>query len=661
MSRVKVRPQRGLELENGLVQPWISGTFHYWRTEPHLWPEILSNIRAMGFKMVETYIPWGIHEVERGRFEFGETNPRKNLEKFIQEVHQADLDLVVRPGPHINAELNYFGYPSRIVYDPDIVAKEASGAFSVHDAAPKAFGNLSYASRKLYEETALWFDALASILKRNLHPTGPIVALQVDNETGYYFRTGAYVLDYGDDSIRWYRGFLEKRYGSIDSLNECYGTRYRSFQEIGPPRFFAGKTLQDLPYYLDWSRYKEWQINECLRILAQMWRERGVEGVPFFQNLYGPLDSPYNTNELENGPFGVDVAGMDDYPRKDIYRTTARKASYLSGTSKLPFIPEFGSGCWCFPLWENTMTLEDEHFTTPLLFMFGLKAVNYYMLVERDRWMGCPLTSQNKIRPAYFDFYRHWNAFLGKNKFHDWDLQCDLLVLGNYDTERLLKAMKVVEGHPLHYLPDELGYAESPGLFQYCLEEEHPRWALNQWDYVLQRHLPVHCTDTEAPFEKLRGHKAVWVVTFEMMSRGAQENLRRYVEEGGTLILGPLVPSMDENTRPFCRFEELQKAQQAQAGKGRMVLLREWNIEEIDKALRESGIGPVLSPLPSEILATRFTRKGKELYFLANPGNQVVSFKPPQKLSPLYGVAEGKFAHDMLSLQPWSVTVWEAT
>ena len=144
-------------------------------------------------------------------------NPAKNLEKFIQQVHQAGLKLVVRPGPHINAELNCFGYPPRIVYDPAIVAKEASGAFSVHDAYPKAFGNPSYASKKLYEETALWFDALAPILKRNLYPNGPIVALQVDNETGYYFRTGAYLMDYGDDSIRWYQTFLEKRYGTFKS------------------------------------------------------------------------------------------------------------------------------------------------------------------------------------------------------------------------------------------------------------------------------------------------------------------------------------------------------------------------------------------------------------------------------------------------------------
>lgn len=146
MSRVVIQEQKGLLLPNGQVQPWNSGTFHYWRSDPHLWPDILSNIKAMGFEMVETYIPWGLHEIERGRFEFGEKEPRKNLEKFFQCVHQADLKLVVRPGPHINAELTYFGYPPRIVYDPEIVAKEASGAFSVHDAAPKAFGNLSYAS-----------------------------------------------------------------------------------------------------------------------------------------------------------------------------------------------------------------------------------------------------------------------------------------------------------------------------------------------------------------------------------------------------------------------------------------------------------------------------------------------------------------------------------
>jgi len=46
--------------------------------------------------------------------------------------------------------------------------------------------------------------------------------------------------------------------------------------------------------------------------------------------------------------------------------------------------------------------------------MFGLKAVNYYMIVERDRWMGSPVTADNQIRQEPFDFYRQWNGFLSQ-------------------------------------------------------------------------------------------------------------------------------------------------------------------------------------------------------------------------------------------------------
>ncbi len=661
MSRVGIEQQRGLVYPNHQVEPWISGTFHYWRVNPALWADILDNIKAMGFGMVETYIPWGLHEIERGKFEFGEKEPSKNLEKFIQQVHQAGLKLVVRPGPHINAELTCFGYPPRIVYDPAIVAKEASGAFSVHDAYPKAFGNPSYASKKLYEETALWFDALAPILERNLYPNGPIVALQVDNETGYYFRTGAYLMDYGDDSIRWYRTFLEKRYGTIKVLNEVYGSHHESFATIEAPRCFEGEKLKDLPYYLDWSRYKEWQINECLRIIGNMWRERGVDGIPFFHNFFGPTNSPYNTNDAENGDYGLDVVGVDDYPRKEQYLTTSRKASYLAGTSKLPFIPEFGSGCWCLPLWENTFTVEDERFTTPLLFMFGLKAINYYMIVERDRWMGSPITVDNKIRAPYFDLYRQWNTFLRNYQFHQWDLQSDLLILANYDTERTLKALKLVENHFLHFLPEEAGYQENQSIFPYRLEEEHPRWAENQWSYALKHHLPLHCSDTLLPYEKMKGHKAVWVVTFEILDKKAQENLRRFAEEGGTVILGPLVPSLDENLHPFSAFSELKSGTEANIGKGKFVLLQKWDEKEVEKAMIGSNIQPIMEGLPSEILVTHFNKNGKVIYFLANPGDKEVPFTPHCKLIPLYGVTDGKvFTQRGITLQPWSVTVWEA-
>ncbi len=661
MAKVSVAEQRGLVLAHGQVQPWISGTFHYWRVKPDFWAPILENIKKMGFEMVETYIPWGVHEIERGRFEFGETDAEKNLEKFFQLVHQAGLKLIVRPGPHINAELTHFGYPSRLMYDPLIAATEASGGYSVHDAAPKAFANPSYASQKLYNETALWFDALAPLLKRNLHPQGPIVSLQVDNETGYFFRTGAYLLDYSPESIGWYRTFLEKRHGTLKALNDCYGSRYASFEGIEPPRYFAGEKYQDLPYYLDWSRYKEWQINECMRRIAEMWRERGITEIPFFQNFFGPVNSPYNTNEAEQGNYGLEVVGLDDYQRKEVFFGTSRKSAYLAGSSKLPFIPEFGSGCWSFHLWENALNIGDQQFTTPLLFMYGLKAINYYMIVERDRWMGSPITVDNKIRKPYFDFYAGWNAFLAKTAFHQWDPPRDLLLLANYDIERAIKAMRVTEGHFLHFLPDELAYPDKPPMFQYLLEEECPRWTDNQWRYILKNHLPAFCSDTIISSEKMEGYKAVWVPTFEFMDQRAQKNLRRFAEEGGTVLMGPLVPSLDENLRPHSEFKELQNAFQANVGKGKLVLLREWNEKEIGRILTEAGVQSVAEWAPPEILCTRFKKDGKEILFFANPAEKTVSFPSPMKkgLVALWG-AEGTVSPGQtIELKPWSVTVWE--
>ena len=661
MPSVSIQENQGLVLNDGQIIPWISGTFHYWRLDPDLWEPVLENIKAMGFQMVETYIPWGVHEEERGKFDFGEKNPKKNLERFIQLVHQAGLKLVVRPGPHINAELTCFGYPERIVYDPEIVAREASGAYSVNDAAPKGFGLPSYASEKFYNEFALWFDALAPLLKRHLHPKGPIVALQVDNETGYFFRTDAYVMDYHPDSIRWYREFLSRRYGSIAKLNECYTSSYKSFEVVEPPHRFEGKAKEEVPYYLDWARYREWQVNECLRRIGGMWRERGVAGIPFFQNYLGPTQSPYNLNEGEHGNFGLDVAGLDNYPRKEWFSYIARMANYLAGTSKLPLIPEFGSGCWAFYLYENAIDVNDQRFTTPLLFMFGLKAINYYMLVERDRWTGSPIRVDNQIRKPYFDFYKSLNAFLKNTDFTKYNMESDLLMLFNYDVERFLKIFRWISEHPYHPLPAELAYPELPGLFQRRIEEEFPVWAENQWRFCLENHLPFHSSDTNLPLERMKKYKTAWVVTFDFMDRKAQERLRRFAEDGGTLILGPIVPSLDENMKPCCLFKELLEQGQASVGKGKLVLLKERDNASILAALE--SIQPLFASLPKEILATSFRRGESRILFLANPSGEAKSFpSPPEnkgRLIPLWGASGEVEAGQTISLEPWSVCAWE--
>src|SRR5215470_9062859 len=92
----------GLEL-NGQTIPVYSGTIHYWRLERALWPQILDQAKALGFDMVETYIPWAIHETAPGVFDWGQVDARKDIEAFIQLCEAKNLRLIARPGPLINA------------------------------------------------------------------------------------------------------------------------------------------------------------------------------------------------------------------------------------------------------------------------------------------------------------------------------------------------------------------------------------------------------------------------------------------------------------------------------------------------------------------------------------------------------------------------------
>ena len=97
----------GLQIGNEVV-PVYSGTVHYWRLERNLWPAILDRVKELGFGMIETYIPWSIHEIERGVFDWGQIDDRKDIEAFINLCEEKKLWLQVRPGPLINAELTYF-------------------------------------------------------------------------------------------------------------------------------------------------------------------------------------------------------------------------------------------------------------------------------------------------------------------------------------------------------------------------------------------------------------------------------------------------------------------------------------------------------------------------------------------------------------------------
>jgi beta-galactosidase len=193
--RVTLSPH-GLNLGDGQVLPLWAGAMHYWRHPPTEWRAALVAMRDMGLRLVDTYVPWGVHETTPGEHDFGEHNPRLNVVRFLEMAHDVGLRCLLRPGPHINAELTFFGLPERIVWDPECQARTPGGHPVMLPIVPVAFPVPSYASDAFLEETTRWYRAVGHRLSRLCWPDGPIVLVQVDNEGALYFRDGQYDQDY---------------------------------------------------------------------------------------------------------------------------------------------------------------------------------------------------------------------------------------------------------------------------------------------------------------------------------------------------------------------------------------------------------------------------------------------------------------------------------
>ncbi len=107
---------------------------------------------------VDTYIPWNLHEPRRGEYDF---HGFWNIERFIQNVHDAGLMLILRPGPYICAEWDFGGFPSWLLHDPDIKFRTSN-------------------NKKYLSHVKMFLSKLFPVLEPyQYNKGGPVIALQV--------------------------------------------------------------------------------------------------------------------------------------------------------------------------------------------------------------------------------------------------------------------------------------------------------------------------------------------------------------------------------------------------------------------------------------------------------------------------------------------------
>ncbi|KAI4386958.1 hypothetical protein MLD38_004831 [Melastoma candidum] len=149
---------------NGQRRILISGSIHYPRSTPEMWPDLIEKAKEGGVDVIQTYVFWNGHEPEPEKYYFEDNY---DLVKFVKLVQQAGLYVHLRIGPYVCAEWNFGGFPVWLKYIPGIDFRTDNEPFKyqMKKFATMIVGMMK--QEKLFESQG-----------------GPIIMSQIENEYG---------------------------------------------------------------------------------------------------------------------------------------------------------------------------------------------------------------------------------------------------------------------------------------------------------------------------------------------------------------------------------------------------------------------------------------------------------------------------------------------
>lgn len=648
----------------GAPLSFLSGSLHYWRHPPELWPRLLERMADLGFTLVCSYVPWSVHAPRPGPLDL---TGSKDLARFCALASARGLPVILRPGPHINAEITGFGFPDWLLDHPEIQARGPDGHPVILPAPPAGFAAPSYAAEGFFDALAGYFDALAPVLAELLAPRGPVVALQADNENAFFFRTAPYDLDYHPQAIAGYRAFLRERYGDDAALRSAYGDGGLSLEELEPPRGYASGGPETLLRLSDWVRYKEGLARGSLLRVAAMLRERLPEDArPLVFHNYppgDPLSAPFDVAGVEASKV-IDVQGLDLYPTRAQAPQLRRQCRALLGQSRFPFIPELGAGA---SLWNALLTLEDQRFTAPYIVLHGVRGLNFYMAVERDRWYGAPILADGRVRPDQGAFFRPLLAALREIGFSSLQTPTDVVIILDKAYQYAGNALFLLSPLP-PLIPFLGGQGAALGVSEerFGLEDAAPgldaELACEAWTAAAARRGLAFCLADESWDGGPERRRLVMAPSLSFMSEALAAKLLRWRGEGSELLLGPGAPRRDERLRPAAPGSAVARL-------GDLIACGELRLTAFDGGGAEAdAVDELLAPFAPgwmEGLAGlegswKHGPDGREVLMLARPGPEAWRGPAPglARLGLRRVWGEGELAEGGLAMPGWSVTIW---
>jgi beta-galactosidase len=509
--------------------PTLGTELEYYRSDPAHLEARLALCAAAGYTTIQTYVPWNVHENQRGVLDFtGRTHPvilgdhadeyqietpdqevaaggykarviaNTDLLGFIRACTRHGFRMILRPGPFISDEWRNGGlpdwlgaaYPNMFMRGPHNTTLEPGFPFSPPLATVPGGGPLyyfagpSYADHDYLRETRRWLIAFATAVRPFLHSSGgPIVAMQVDDEICFYYRFGPFEVDYHPSMVA-------------------------RFGEVPPTDWPAqGGPVTALRPALRWQRFKAEQLGVFLGAMGSALREGGAD-VPITHEHEHQLAPPANFSQLARS---VDVLHPEFYldpgpytvPTIELCAAAIRAAqrerrdvisAEMSGGDVLVRHLLTGEGISGFLGFTYTEGIAEGD--VPKMSIFD----------RTVRLAGRRLTRANRAADA---------AIVWPSEY----------LYAPYDSTRY-GFERDVRGAIERDIPALAALLMRAGLAFDLLD-----------------------TDVARPGDYGRYH-SIWLACADLLPRGCQRALVEYVSRGGHLICWPAPPTLDENYGP---------------------------------------------------------------------------------------------------------------
>jgi len=541
-----------LDLRNiGEKGYFITAEFPYYRLNPNNWQDRLRKIKAAGIDYITFYVPWNLHEPSEGLFDFtGVTRKQTNLKPLLRILKKMNIYAIVKPGPFICAEVSHGGIPDWVTKNDKIIMKTALGGnlgFR-QDGKPLPI----YLSSSYLKFVSNWYETLAKkIIIKNQYPNGPIVAIQIENEIPYSTSELADPFSWGYDgeTVKMYIQWLTNVYKNIANYNNFHNTSFRSFDCIFPPVKWDCTTLKQWLNYQDWVMFKNYYVAKVLEIYSKILLNIGVN-LPFYHN-YLMLDdeSPTEFSKINKVIYGGPNYWLPASPLYDEHSFfEGLKRLYMANASlsSKSYIPEMNWG------WGNA----SEYSFLAKYLLHATSGFNVYPIVDSDDagilngrkysnnpepYPGtAPIDETGVEREAYYSL-KKLTTYLNKVGTR--------LVTAN-NTAKVCIVYSPLYNYPRAYVKwGKIGRSELTSIFGEMIDINESLYYMIKAFYSENVSFKLINLDSVKQ-EELNKYQLAFVLSYSYMKNEGMEKLSRYVENGGTMVLGPDIPYMDEFFKP---------------------------------------------------------------------------------------------------------------